>query len=348
MPSIYKLRATMWTSIVLTIIVFSIFAFGLGLIVNYFLPVLSYLDLLIVALIFSLGFVFLEYLIGPLVVRASLRGRFRPLNPGENRWLEETVEKLAQHSGLKAPKLAVVQDPTPNAFTFGRTRNDATLAVHTGLLENLKEDEIAGVLGHELGHVAHKDYLVLTMLAAIPTLAYLVARISFESIWLTRGSRSKSGGSIVAVAIAVGVLSLLVYAIAQLLILGLSRLREHYADAYSAYLTKSPRSLISALAKITYGLSVAPKRDATIGTFYIISPAMARQEIDDIMSKREKYDLDKDGMLDEAELEKAMEEESKSLHIRFAELYSTHPPTFKRILLLQEMDRELSAQIPEQ
>ena len=76
------------------------------------------------------------------------------------------------------PKLAIVPNNTPNAFTFGRSQSSATLAVHEGLLRTLKEDEIKGVIAHELGHVKHKDYIVMTVLSALPLIAYFIAEVA--------------------------------------------------------------------------------------------------------------------------------------------------------------------------
>jgi len=128
-----------------------------------------------------------------------------------------------------------------------------------------------------------------------------------------------------------------------LFVMRLSRLREHYADAYSAYVTGSPRSLESALAKITYGLSLAPDpRSEGARTLYIGDPHMAKLEMQEIIAKRDEYDLDKDGVLDERELELAMEKEAKSRWLSVNRAFQTHPATFQRILLLREIDNEMT------
>jgi Zn-dependent protease with chaperone function len=119
-------------------------------------------------------------------------------------------------------------------------------------------------------------------------------------------------------------------------------LREHFADAYSAYLTGNPRSLQSALAKITYGLSLSPKATAEARSFYIEDPSQAKQEVAEIMDKKDEYDLDHDGVLDERELQLAMEKESKNTWAQMNSLFATHPPTFKRILLLKEIEQEMN------
>jgi Zn-dependent protease with chaperone function len=106
-------------------------------------------------------------------------------------------------------------------------------------------------------------------------------------------------------------------------------------------LTGSPRSLESGLAKITYGLSLSPKAPEGARAFFIGDPVQAKQEISEIMDNKSEYDLDHDGVLDERELELAMEKESKSTWVRMNSLFATHPPTFKRILLLSEIEKEM-------
>jgi heat shock protein HtpX len=138
-----------------------------------------------------------------------------------------------------------------------------------------------------------------------------------------------------------GVVAMVVYFVAQLLVLRLSRLREHFADVYSGYLTGSPRSLESALTKITYGLSLRPEDPHGARALYIADPALARSEVQGIIDRRGEYDLDHDGVLDERELELAMEKEAKSNWSRLNEAFSTHPPTYKRILLLRQIETEI-------
>jgi heat shock protein HtpX len=287
-------------------------------------------------------FILFQYLIGPAIVKMSTRLQY--LKPGDNPWLESTVKELADKSAIPMPKLAVVPDNTPNAFVFGRTANTATLAVHEGLLKNLNEEEVKGVIGHELGHLKHKDYIVMTLIAALPLLAYLVARGTWTAAWVSgRSSRERNEGGMQAALFVIGILSYVVYIVSLLGVMRLSRLREHYSDAYSAYVTGSPRSLESALAKITYGLSLSPKPPSGVRAFYIGDPAQAKQEVQEIMNKKEEYDLDHDGVLDEHELELAMEKEAKSTWVKMNSWFSTHPPTFKRILLLEEIDEEMSS-----
>jgi len=327
-----ELKLAMGTSIFLVAFIFAIFLSTIMFVLNF--P-------LVFAIIGTIVFILLQYLIGPAIVRSSTRLRY--LKQGENPWLETTVKEIADKSGTPMPKLAIVPENTPNAFVFGRTASDATLAVHEGLLINLNKEEVKGVIGHELGHIKHKDYVVMTVLSALPLLAYLIARGTWGAARLSGSSSKKEAGSIRAAFLAIGAISYLVYIISLLCVMRLSRLREHYADAYSAYLTGSPRNLQSALAKITYGLSLSAKPPSGARAFYIGDPAMAKQEIQVVMDRKREYDLDKDGVLDERELELAMEKEAKSTWSKINTWFSTHPPTFRRILLLHEIEAEMES-----
>lgn len=333
MGRLVELKLTMSISIFLVAFIFALFLAAIMFILQF--P-------LIFALIGTIMFILLQYLIGPAIVRASTRLHY--LKPGENPWFESTVKELADKSKIPMPKLAIVPDNTPNAFVFGRTASGATLAVHEGLLTKLNKEEVKGVIGHELGHVKHKDYIVMTLLSALPLLAYLIARGTWMAARLSgSSSRRKEEGSMRAAFFLIGIISYIVYIISLLCVMKLSRLREHYADAYSAYVTASPRSLQSALAKITYGLSLSPKPPSGARAFYIGDPALAKQEIHHIMTKKQEYDLDKDGVLDERELELAMEKEARSTWSKINTWFSTHPPTFKRVLLLREIEKEMES-----
>jgi len=335
MSGLGALKRTMSFTIIL---VFAIFL-GLILIVSFFF--LDPTHGLIFAIFGSAFIILLQYAIGPVIVRATSRLHY--LAPGENRWLETKVSQMALTSGIPMPRLAVSPDPTPNAFVFGRTQKSATLAVHQGLLQRLNEDEIEGVIAHELGHVKHRDFIVVTMISAIPLVAYLIARSvlwgGYVSGYGGRGSnRNNSAGALIVIA----VVAYVVYILTTLLALRLTRLRESYADAYSAYLTKQPRGLESALTKIAYGLSIAPGEPHGARAFFIEDPAQAKQDVAQIIDLKSKYDLDHDGVLSERELEMAMEAEAKSNWRKAAQLFMTHPPTYKRILMLREIEQEMN------
>jgi heat shock protein HtpX len=334
MASLSQLKFAMATSIFLSAFIFALFIFA----IVFFLQ-LDAVTGLVIALGGSALFILFQYLVGPAIVAATSRLQY--VKPGESPWLENTVKELADKSGLPMPKLAIVPNSTPNAFTFGRSASNATLAVHEGLLKQLNEGEVRGVIAHELGHIKHKDYIVMTVLSALPLIAYMVAQVALRAgMFSSGGRRGKDDNSGVAL-LAIGAISFAVYFLTFLIVMRLSRLREHFADAYSAYVTGSPRDLESALAKITYGLSISPKPPEGARAFYIEDPASAKQEVQHIMEKKDEYDLDHDGVLDERELQLAMEKESKSTWAQMNSLFATHPPTFKRILLLKEIETEM-------
>jgi len=325
----------MVVTILLTLVIFVGFLGAVSLLYNAASGLsLSPLDTLLGSFVLALIFLAIQFLISPFIVAWSTRLQY--LQPGQYPWLENTVKELAGASGVTMPRLAIVPNPTPNAFVFGNSSSKMTLAVHEGLLRQLNEDEVRGVLAHELGHVKHRDSIVMTVLSAIPLLAYMIAR---STMFMGTGSRDRDrGAGYVALA---GVVAMVVYFVAQLLVLRLSRLREHFADVYSGYLTGSPRSLESALTKITYGLSLRPEDPHGVRALYIADPALAKSEVQGIIDRRAEYDLDHDGILSERELQLAMEKEAKSTWSGLNEAFSTHPPTYKRILLLRQIETEL-------
>ena len=161
------------------------------------------------------------------------------------------VARQCVAAGVPLVRLGIVDDGTPNAFTFGRTPRDARMWVTRGLLERLDERELEAVVAHEVGHVKHWDFAVMTVAAVIPMalyLAYLVARGS------NRGqARAVAAGAYVA------------YLVSQLTLLALSRARESAADHWSCEVTADGDALASALVKVAYGMgqvSGAQKEEA--------------------------------------------------------------------------------------
>ncbi|MCW4005164.1 MAG: M48 family metalloprotease [Candidatus Bathyarchaeota archaeon] len=342
MAGLKDLKFAMGTSIFLASFIFGAFLLGVIFILQYAVLDFDVVTGVFLAVAGTVLFVLFQYALGPAIVSASTHLHY--LKPGENPWLENAVKELAEKDGLPMPRLATVPNKAPNAFTFGRTSKSAVLAVHEGLLTSLNPAEIKAVLAHELGHIKHKDYAVMTVLSALPLIAYWISQIALRSVWFggARSRRGRDEGNAGAALLAIGAISFVVYILSFLAVRRLSRLREHYADSYSAYLTSDPRGLQSALAKITYGLSIAPKAEGNARSFYIEDPTMARQEVAQIMEKKNEYDLDKDGVLDERELIHAMEKEAKSSWVKMNGLFATHPPTFKRILLLREIENEMA------
>jgi len=303
------------------------------------------------ALIVGAFMLLFQWITGPWAVRQAVQLHY--LSPSEAGWLYQEVEELSRKAGVPTPKLALVNSSVPNAFVFGRTAGGTTLAVHKGLIDHLNRREIRAVLGHEIGHIRHRDLIVMTLASAIPLIALMVLRGALWSsravAWTGGRSRSKGDGTaalaILLAALAIAALAAIIFGASLLVVRGLSRMREHYADAFSAQLTGDPRGLMSALTKITWGLSLASEAPSSgLRSFYIGDPKQAAAETEYIRTHRYEFDLDKDGVLDERELMIAMETEARrhklaGLHAAL----STHPPTYKRILLLKQLEKELAA-----
>lgn len=238
--------------------------------------------------------------------------------------LWKCVREICKKNKTPVPRLAIVRTGSPNAFIFGRTPSSATLAVTQGLLKTLNENEIKAVIAHEIGHLKHKDMIYLTVVGSIPVILYFIARFL---IFAPRKDERRGGAAIV-----IGLVAFLLYFITNLLVLLLSRLREYYADYFSAVNTK-PRDLINALVKITYGLSISRERgNEAVRTFYIADPLSATKEVSTFSS--EYADLE----IDEKELEKAMEWEKRNPLVKFLEIFQTHPLTYKRIMALRKLE----------
>jgi heat shock protein HtpX len=296
------------------------FLFGLLAAVGYYFELPGYL-----IVILAIFLVFVEWLISPTLIRWTTN--MRPLERGELPWLRDDVEELCKKIKVPIPKIFMAYSGKPNAFVFGRTPSSAELVVTKGLLNSLTKDEVRAVIAHEVGHIKHKDMVVMTIVGAIPVIAYFIFRFL---IFVPSKDEKRSGGTFL-----VGVAAFFIYIITNLLVLALSRLREYYSDRFSGENTK-PRDLASGLAKITYGLGMAKEKDnESVRSFFIVDPLSAVGEISKFSSEYSDLELNNN------ELKRAMEWERKNPFARIGEIFSTHPLTYKRILALKKLEKEL-------
>ncbi|HZU30563.1 MAG TPA: M48 family metalloprotease [Candidatus Angelobacter sp.] len=187
---------------------------------------------------FPIVWVGLQYLIAPKIIEWILDICWDDegvLLPARNR---EFIEKLCQERGLKIPRIGIIQSGTPNAFSFGRIRSDARVVVTSGLLEILTVEEANAVLAHEIGHIEHWDFAVMTLAGLAPMLLYQLYVIT-EKISNFR---------------ALAYTAYVSYLISQFIVLMLNRTREYFADHYAAEVTHAPNEISSALIKIAYGM----------------------------------------------------------------------------------------------
>jgi heat shock protein HtpX len=191
------------------------------------------------------------------------------VDPDEYPELHRKVERLSQQADLPKPKIAVADSRTPNAFATGRSQDSAAVAVTTGIMDLLDDEELEGVLAHELAHIKNRDVMVMTIASFLSTIAFLVVRWG----WLFSGGRSRGGQQQAPVFVAI-LLSLVVWVISFLLIRALSRYREFAADRGGASITGRPSALATALMKIDSGMEKVPKDDlrgqSEMNAFFII------------------------------------------------------------------------------
>lgn len=236
----------------------------------------------------------------------------RPISRRDNPRIYNIVENLTMSCGMPMPQVNIIDDPQLNAFASGIDEKSYTVTVTTGLMNRLNDDELAGVIGHELTHIRNHDTRLLItsiiFVGIISTITSLVARILWNS-FIYGGGRSrrnnneKNGGATIIVVLFIGLIcAAIAYFFTLLTRFAISRKREYMADAGGAELCGNPLALASALRKIsaTPGLSNVGRED--IAQMYIIHP----------------------------------KEMTKGLMEHINSLFSTHPSTARRIQLLEQ------------
>ncbi len=199
------------------------------------------------------------------------QARATPATQAQYPQLYRVVENLSITAGLPMPKLYIINDPAPNAFATGRNKNHAAVAVTSGLLNMMDENELSGVLAHELSHIGNRDMLLSTVAVVLVGFISIASDIFLRSTMFGRGGGDRENKNPVLMIIAVALL-ILAPIFATLLQLALSRKREFLADASGALLTRYPAGLASALRKI--GSYSAPMLHASNATahLYISNP----------------------------------------------------------------------------
>jgi len=244
----------------------------------------------ILAFVIAAGMNFFSYFYSDKLALAAYRAQ--PVTREQLPRAYEVVERMTQRLGLPMPKIYVIPTDAPNAFATGRNPQHASVAVTHGILQLLNDDELEGVLAHELGHVRNRDILTSSIAATLAGAITLIARMGYWAEMFGGfgggGDRRRGGG--------ISTLFLLILApIAAMLIqLAVSRSREYEADATGAHITGNPYALASALEKLdAYSKRLPMPGTPTTAHLFIVQPLLTRGD--------------------------------------FANLFSTHPPIRKRI-----------------
>ena len=244
---------------------FALVAIGIGWAVSWYF---NSPGILVFAVIFAVVMNVSSYWFSDSIV-VTMAGA-KPANEAEYPDLHNVVENLAITAGLPKPKIYIINDPAPNAFATGRNAEHAIVAVTTGLLAMLDNNELEGVIAHELSHIGNRDMLVSTVAVVLVGFVTIVSDFVLRGMLFGNGDRgNKSNPFLAVIAIAFIVLAPIM---ATLLQLAISRKREFLADASGALLTRYPEGLANALRKISS--YPAPLRRANNATahLYISNP----------------------------------------------------------------------------
>ncbi len=163
------------------------------------------------------------------------------------------IEQVCQAKKLKQPRLGIIDDQNPTAFTYGSLPNSARLVVSQGLFTYLDDEEVATVYAHELGHIVHWDFAVMTLASTLVQITYL--------IYVAARRLGRGGGKLKDAAATAATIAYVFYVVGTYLLLFLSRTREYFADHFAAETTGNPNALSRALVKIAYGIVEEGKRN---------------------------------------------------------------------------------------
>ena len=319
MPGLWKLRLSMVAALA---IIITLSTLVLAVILSLLQVGLIYIGIFVVA------FNFLQWLISPYIIDAIYRTKEIPEN--ENPKLHATVENLSKKSGIKKPKLMLAHIPIPNAFAYGSPIAGNRVAVTEGLLKTLNEGEVEAVIGHELGHLKHRDVQVMMIVSLLPALFYYVGYSMMVSSMYGRRREEGSGMAL----LGMGLVAFSLF-LSYVCVSFLSRVREYYADRHSATVVEGGSQKLSvALAKIVHAaknLKRARKDMQHLNAFkalFITDPDRAEADSTALSVIASSSD------------QKLVEEilsQKLTWVDRINEIFSTHPHLVKRIKALQEL-----------
>lgn len=196
------------------------------------------------------GIIFVQFFLAPIIMDWMLKG------VGSLSWVELSelphesqsfILNVCQKYNMSTPKMGIIEDISPQAFTYGNTPSNARLVISRGLIEMLTPDELNAVIAHELGHIQHRDFIFMTIAQLVPIVLYAVYKLTMGD-----GDNKKNGSPLAAI----GILAYALYFLSQYIVLFLSRVREYWADRFSLENISDPNALGRALVKISTGSGV--------------------------------------------------------------------------------------------
>lgn len=256
---------------------------------------------LILAIFLSFGMSMLSYFAGDRIALATSGAQ--PLTKEQNPYVYRLVENLCITAGLPLPKIYIIPDSAMNAFATGRDPNHASIAITQGLIDGLENEELEGVIAHELSHIKNYDIRFMTMVVVLVGAISILARIFTHGLMGRSSGNRRNGNVLLIVGIVLAILSPL---IAELIKLAVSRKREFLADASGALLTRYPEGLAKALEKIAHS-PTPPMANANRATAHLFF-ANPFGEI--------------------------------AVGKKISGLFSTHPPIDQRIQALRAMEKQ--------
>lgn len=318
-------RLLLRSMLVLALLFGLLYAVGTALLYKFNLP-LGW------AVGFSCAVVALQYLLGPYLIQWFFRIDWvepRTISPG----LEVFLKDLCQKRGIPVPRFGIIEDGNPNAFTFGHLPSNARVVVTRGLVNMLTPEERDAVVAHEIGHVAHYDFLVMALASVVPLIFYNLY------MW-TRRDRNSQATWVVALG-AYGA-----YVLSQMAVLVLSRLREFFADEHAVESVPNANAISTALVKIAYGMArlpqEAPKKKAKDIAPEEKPSRVAMAGALGISDMKASGTLamaatDGAGIFSPERMEQAMRWDLWNPWARWYELFSTHPLVARRVAAASEL-----------
>ena len=262
--------------------VFVMFLIGL-LAVAFIVALIAFVPVNVLPLVLVLagGLLFAQFFFSDKIATFAMGAQ--EVTPAQAPELHAMIDRLCALADMPKPRVAISQTDMPNAFATGRSPKNAVVCVTTGLTRRLDQQELEGVIAHELSHVAHRDVMVITIASFLGILAGLITRMAF---WFGIGGRERDKDG-VPIELIIVLISVVTYAISFLLIRGLSRYRELAADRSAAILTGNPSGLASALVKISGDMGRIPTADlrkAEPFNAFFFAPAFTKDSLMALMS----------------------------------------------------------------